>query len=613
MMSFLDKKEEFLPQLRRTVLSTSGEGRPDILKAWETFVEARFRPHTVSLAPHRRQEERVWDADLELTALEMMAVKARQHRNKATTACSLPPEILACIFSFVSSEWAPHGKATLGGAHAAKVRYSLGWMQLLHTCTSWRQVALGMPELWTHIRCLDLHPRSLPTLLARSRLLPLTIHADGNTTMPDGVANPSVSRGWLTPSVFRRTRKLVLENIPNALLQLWINELRHPMPQLEVLELTGYGTSDGLEPRPVLSSSLFGRTVPTNLKNLSLVDIGFSWSSHILATNLRSLKLQFTDSPLNDPIIANSMPNLQQFHQMLSSMSALETLELEDVFPMAAPIDAQTLVFPERFNSLTMYASNDSVTSCLDLLECMALPECAKVTVNLSTRDDLDERVPDLLSRLFGHRDDATPRELMMSRFSIGMQYVDHPQESIMKAPIPSSLGSWASYHMAAGGRGLSLEPVGASLPLSYQINSLPLKALHTITCAHDTHRSLQSALAWSNSFATAKNVENVSITFDAALHLFEALVETSDEGDFILFPNLTTIYLHAPKRPGYKTQTKIAELHLALEVALLDAVQLRREKGAPIKSVRHEYGVGSRDLWDRVKEFAEIDSFFPP
>ena len=115
----------------------------------------------------------------------------------------------------------------------------------------------------------------------------------------------------------------------------------------------------------------------------------------------------------------------------------------------------------------------------------------------------------------------------------------------------------------------------------------------------------------WITTFSTAEDVENISIKYDGALHLFEALVQTDTDGSFALFPALEILSLHfnASVKPTPESEKKTAELRLALDVALMELIQLRKQKGVPVK-IMHDLDAGSAGLWENLSEFTDVTPF---
>lgn len=90
---------------------------------------------------------------------------------------------------------------------------------------------------------MDVHPNSAPTLLARSRGLPLSLFVDAASLSAEAHVKPQVdfTEQWLCKPVLRRTKQLVLDNVPAQHLQKWLGNLQYAMPLIETFKVTARG------------------------------------------------------------------------------------------------------------------------------------------------------------------------------------------------------------------------------------------------------------------------------------------------------------------------------------------------------------------------------------
>lgn len=77
--------------------------------------------------------------ELELDVLHKYAAIARQRRNAATSVGRLPPEVLTEVFLYAQEDWKPQRRRAKPSTPDA-VPYDLGWLNITHTCSSWRKV-----------------------------------------------------------------------------------------------------------------------------------------------------------------------------------------------------------------------------------------------------------------------------------------------------------------------------------------------------------------------------------------------------------------------------------------------------------------------------------------
>lgn len=112
---------------------------------WADIVHLRFRRLL-----HEAPATRIACLDAELRAIEdpRTAVTARKYRNSAVLACGLPDEVLRAVLSMVNEIWKPIAKGTSG--------YSLGWIYVVHVCSSWREVRVGAALFSDHASSVEL-------------------------------------------------------------------------------------------------------------------------------------------------------------------------------------------------------------------------------------------------------------------------------------------------------------------------------------------------------------------------------------------------------------------------------------------------------------------------
>ncbi|KAG8691422.1 hypothetical protein FRC08_010183 [Ceratobasidium sp. 394] len=99
-------------------------------------------------------EQALVGLDLELSSLELEEEYLKQarttlvnERNRSrvlSPVCKLPPEILATIFEIATSQYTRHDRTTSSRKHSCPTT-------LASVSSSWRQVALGTPSLWSYI------------------------------------------------------------------------------------------------------------------------------------------------------------------------------------------------------------------------------------------------------------------------------------------------------------------------------------------------------------------------------------------------------------------------------------------------------------------------------
>ncbi|KAI9453538.1 hypothetical protein BJY52DRAFT_834101 [Lactarius psammicola] len=111
--------------------------------------------------------------DAEIRSLEESICALRLRRNALAPISSLPPEIIAAIFSFShlphpSSQASQASPFTLGERPDP-----LAWLHVAHVCHQWREIALNQPLFWSHVDFTTLTSTGAAEMLARAKTVPL--------------------------------------------------------------------------------------------------------------------------------------------------------------------------------------------------------------------------------------------------------------------------------------------------------------------------------------------------------------------------------------------------------------------------------------------------------
>ncbi|KZV63083.1 hypothetical protein PENSPDRAFT_758253 [Peniophora sp. CONT] len=597
-------------------------------EAWATFLRSRFET-----CVHEGFEDaivkRVNLADLELEVMEERVVFARQQRNKVMGACRLPPEVLSAVFAHVQEIWSPmilsiSPDVVNGQRQDIEASYSSGWMSLLHVCSFWRQTALGDSSLWCNILCMDVHPGSMPTLLARSRGLPLSLHINGAclSTENDEVLQVDFSALWSSKAILRRTKRLVLDNVPDHRLQLWLRNLHYPMPLLEIFKITNPRRKDG-EIVATLPDELFAYDAPV-LRNVTMTATNLHWDcTTLLSANLVHLSLGFDDRTPEDVMLA-SAPTTERFYQVLSSMKNLESLTLRDVFPASTreghpPAETVEAELP-NLKQLTMFASTDFLTvACIDFFQRLLFPSQTRVILDLDPEThkfNYHDDLPTHMVKLFGPAESAAPTSMCFSVFTIVMEYSNASSiQDTLRNDVPYRhqerlADIWEEYKLGTGARGIWMVEDDEDYTIFSLLQSLPLRTLQTIAFTSDVSNInyVVESPYWWGIFRAAPNVQGISVRYHDALVLFDALSASSH---WLLFPRLSTIALHAnPVASEEDLSETLAKLRTSLDVLMLDMLHVRREKGAPVETLLVSQALAGWDVWRRVGDLVHVEFF---
>ena len=192
------------------------------------------------------------------------------HRNTYSPVNGLPTEILQGVF-----------RLTVDAAHGAGTRKTRQILVLSWTCSHWRALAVGDPQLWRYI---DLRSKDLARLFAR-RCEPCTLAID-------------LHREWYSRSRYRvddldERFAFCTENLARVgalycqplLMELPAWMLERPAPRLEELSVVTMHRASNVY------SSLFGDRAP-QLRTLEMSGCRPAWRPGMYR-NLRRLKVEF--------------------------------------------------------------------------------------------------------------------------------------------------------------------------------------------------------------------------------------------------------------------------------------------------------------------------------
>ncbi|KAI0046198.1 hypothetical protein FA95DRAFT_1679965 [Auriscalpium vulgare] len=221
----------------------------------------------------------------------------------------LPPEILAVVFSILSSISRPR-REEIYPHTPSKLRYKLGWLTITHVCQRWRNIALCDPVLWASNIAL---PSMLghcwaAAYLSRAQNIPLTV-----TRSTEGGADIN----FIGANLARIDAILYLVIGRHELLKFCT-----PAPLLHTLDLEIYDQKPQL---PLLPDGLFGGAAGLpELRHLSVRSSGcweqLSWTP-LLLQQLVSVKITMNSHDL--PIVL-----LASMFAALGRMRGLEQLVL---------------------------------------------------------------------------------------------------------------------------------------------------------------------------------------------------------------------------------------------------------------------------------------------
>ncbi|KAI0051947.1 hypothetical protein FA95DRAFT_107632 [Auriscalpium vulgare] len=230
---------------------------------------------------------------------------AAMRHNDSLPVARLPPEILAEIFTLLSSI----DKAA-SWREKDKIKTYLGWLSVTHVCQIWRDVALLKPALWASNITVPyaLGERWANTFLTRSKTALLTImpppHSDPLRVFPLYFTEIDVLRNNLA-----RTCSLRIST------SAFVPALYGPAPSMEAFVFDPVDSA-----KTSLLDDLFDRgTGAPVLRHLCVRKRALSWTSPLL-TRLVSLEMT-TGHDMSFPL------NASTFHEVLDALERMRLLE----------------------------------------------------------------------------------------------------------------------------------------------------------------------------------------------------------------------------------------------------------------------------------------------
>lgn len=589
--------------------------------AWENIVRSRFSFAEAHRVP---RTDRLHMLELELQTMRSHYAVALRYRNAAVAACSLPPEVLAAIFSFAQDSWSPNywfANATSYHGPDAPLRYFLGWMTVTHVCTQWRQVsditsrarsrsnpdnipiilqvALNSPHLWQNLDCIHLDPRRATDYLLLSGCLPLHLKlSEADLPYQATKDTPVVAGNWITKSTLQRTERLDV-NFKQHRFEQWASCLELPAPALKRLSITIKSTND----RPsLLSRNIFASRCPPLLTHLHLEGCYSSWRSPLFSANLTHLRLGASDFTS----FKEHLPTINQLQDLISYMPVLQELQLDGTLPRKGRGETETMHLSPPFKKMHItLLSHDTFERYANFWSHFTFDPTTVVAADIwidefayAYSDDEEEDHEDVITS-FGPLFDNAPPPFELA---IADEYV-----TVRYNPLPP-LDEWIVNVRGDMKRGYERreDPIHGSRHLFAHANFLlyveywPLQDLHTIVLCSETMAQFKDMTMWTTRFAHARAVRRIAVPYLDSLQLLYALTETQTNTvhviTFALFPCLEEVVL-----VGDKDEAKMAALHAPLDVSLLDVLHTRRERGAPISQLVVDGAMWAWDIWSRV------------
>ena len=112
--------------------------------------------------------------DAEVKSLEESIWVLKHRRNTLVPVSSLPPGVIATIFSFL--RLLVTSTAFLPGETPERLD-PLAWLRVAHVCHRWREIALNRPLFWSYVDFTTFTSAGAAEILTRAKKTPLHLEA----------------------------------------------------------------------------------------------------------------------------------------------------------------------------------------------------------------------------------------------------------------------------------------------------------------------------------------------------------------------------------------------------------------------------------------------------
>ncbi|KAH9170619.1 hypothetical protein EDB89DRAFT_2187766 [Lactarius sanguifluus] len=475
------------------------------------------------------------DAEIKSEPLEDSIRALRHRRNALAPVSALSTEIIANIFSFLHLP----GRSPLGG----RLDNHLVSLRVAHVCRRWREIALDLPLLWSHVDFTTVSLAGAAEMLSRARTAPLYLEARIPVCYWGGAQFSIAFQKELQTHV-SHIRHLSINAGPFHLSKT-LEGLVPPAPILEYLSLSNENNQARI---PSVPDTLFDSATP-KLSCLKLRNCNISWKSPLLKSleNLEILMLS-----------TNAKPSLAVWLDALDEMLQLKTLVLHSASPIASfPFNVERTITLPFLTHLCISAKEGECALALAHLVLPALTWlCLTVKSSLEDEDDVQKLLPYVTPHAHGPQD-ARPLQSVLI-------HGERKRTDIFASPAPDTdleVHDPLSFRAAT----LSARVIDAAMA------TLPLDNLVTLTVQRPTW--LHSHV-WRHHAPRWLLLQCVRLGPPAADGLREMLLQDSGGREFPLLPSLI------------KFGPFEASLGVRRTLRLCDALMKRVEQGVPLEAL---------------------------
>lgn len=310
--------------------------------------------------------------------------------NTLPAVARLPPELLWRVIGFCVLPGHP------GADPPEHTRRLLAYARVSR---HWRAAVYGCPRVWSHLTFAS--AAWTRTLLKRSSVTPLTVHADLRDWTADSEDAVAAALEHL-----RRVRSVDVLAPPQRMENL-LAQMARDAPVLESLALANHSVH-----LQMLPGTLFNGSAP--LRTLKLVDFVLDWSLPLFVRRDELGMMRLTTLDISKSFASrHGRPTIEQLLDTLQCMPNLETLRLWRMLPVGTDsADAFAPPQPERtvhLPDLTCLSLADNVTNCAWTLAHLRVPPTTAVHIECLACDATDEDFTALLAALAAHLRGAAP------------------------------------------------------------------------------------------------------------------------------------------------------------------------------------------------------------
>ena len=359
--------------------------------------------------------------DTEIKSLEESLQALKYRRNALSPVSSLHPELFAAIFSILCLP----GTSSQDG----KPDHHISQLRVSHVCHQWREIALNLPLLWSHVNFTSesLSSVGIAEILFRAKSTPLYLEANFLGHRQDRDRCRTLRKELHTHIPHMRQLRISAEPV---LLKAILKELASPSPTLEHLTLSSASKGNqrrgtpGRSPwrsQPSIPDTLFESFTP-RLSRLELCECNISWRSSLLK-GLKYLEI------LNPS--TNARPELAVWLAALDEMPQLTTLTLHSASPIAPPFPF-VVRHTVTLSSLTRLDISGSPGDCALALAHLDLPALTWLCLIAFPyrQSDVKNLLPFIMRHAHGPQD-AQPLQSVLIRS-------DELRTDILAWPVPN-------------------------------------------------------------------------------------------------------------------------------------------------------------------------------